>query len=190
MDIYNLLVRSDIDGLPAREMATLVGYTLSGDLIGWDGETAWFCVFDDDAKAIYMNQTPEPKLLLIPYTSDGQGEMISVPCTGFSEAMMCGSTLAYIEEGTLHIYNTDNGEGRILSGEGQKVQYLNYLGKNGRHILAWVSPDGFHTLDLDFGNENYLEGDWLTGYFGLYMWNDRIFLLKTEGGFKSWQYAL
>lgn len=187
-DLYALLARSEQEELTTREMSTLVGYIRTCELVGWDGETAWFYVFDEDAKAAYMGETPETGLLLIPYTANGKGENIKIPSNKPSSLMMIGRTVVYIEEGVLHAYNMDTGENRILSAEGQSAKYLNFTVVNDHHKIVWLSQDGFHAYDIEADGYDYAEGDWVGEHDGLYCFNEHVYALHKYGGYYKWTF--
>ncbi|MBR4036691.1 MAG: hypothetical protein IKJ05_08215 [Oscillospiraceae bacterium] len=189
MDVYNLLARSETERLETTDMSTLVGYTMTNSLVGWDGETAYFYYFDEDAKAAYMGKTPQTKIALIPYGKDGKGDEITIPSEKPDEVMMCGTTVIYKENGVLKTYDINTGENRTVSGDGQTVAFVNYMQKDGHRVLLWVSDDGFHTRDLDKGNENFVQGDWVKDFWGLYVWDTGIYVLRKDAGYQSWNYT-
>lgn len=189
MDVYNILVRSENERIDTKEMSTLVGYTYTLDLLGWGGQTAYFYYFDDDAKAAYMGKPQQQKIVLVPYSADGKGQEIQIPARMPNKITLCGRHLAYVENGVLKTYNLDTKEIKTISDKGQTVQHLNFIGKDGRHILVWISQDGLHTADLDYANTNFVSGDWLSDYWGLYIWDEDIFLLRNDSGYQSWKYT-
>lgn len=176
--IFNLLAKSETEELTTAEMARLVGYTIHGDIAGWDGENAYFCYADTD------------RILFQKYNKDGVVDVIPGSCTKPGVAMICGKTAIYKDGGLLKTIDLETYEEKTVNDPACPVAYFNFMNINGLRILVWIGTDGMHTLDLDHGNINFVEGDWISDYRGLYIWKNHIIALRSDRGFYKWSYKI
>ena len=178
--LYKLLKKGDTEELSAYEMAQLVGFTIHGDLVGWDGENAWFRRDDEMSDRIIFQKHNEKGIV----------DVIPGSCSNPGNAMVTGNTAIYSDGKLLKTLNLDTFEEKVVNDEAHPVVFFNHMSINGYRILVWISTDGMHTLDLDNGNTNFVEGNWYSDYRGLYIWKNHIILLRNDRGFYKWTYNI
>ncbi|MBE5956768.1 MAG: hypothetical protein E7253_09990 [Lachnospiraceae bacterium] len=177
--LFNLLKKSDTEELSTAEMAKLVGYTVHGELVGWDGETAIFCLTDDTKGRIIFQK----------YREEGIVDVIPGSCSNPGVAMISGNTAIYRDGNMLKTLNLETFEEKTVSDPVCPVVYFNHMNLDGHRILIWIGTDGMHTLDLDQGNINFVKGNWYSDYRGLYIWKNHIIALRNDRGFYKWSYT-
>lgn len=177
--LFNLLKKSETEELSTAEMAKLVGYTIHGELVGWDGETAIFCLADD------MNG----RILFQKYRKEGIVDVIPGSCCDPGVAMISGDTAIYRDGNMLKTLNLETFEEKTVNDPAYPVVYFNHMNLDGHRILIWIGTDGMHTLDLDQGNINFVKGNWYSDYRGLYIWKNHIIALRNDRGFYKWSYT-
>lgn len=178
--LYTLLKKSETEELTTIEMAKLVGFTIHGELVGWDGENAWFR-FDDASKN---------RIIFQKYNDNGVANVVAGSCSSPGIAMVTGNIAIYRDGKLLKTLNLETYEEKTVNSSENAVVYFNHISMEGRRILVWIGTDGIHTLDLDTGKTNFAEGDWYSDYCGLYICKNHIFALRNDRGFYKWTYTL
>lgn len=177
--LFNLLKKSETEELSTAEMAKLVGYTIHGDIAGWDGENSWFCVTGLPGQIVFQK-----------YNETGIVDVIPGSCNEPGIAMVTGNIAIYKDGGLLKTLNLETFEEKTVNDPACPVVYFNHMSLDGHRILVWIGTDGMHTLDLDHGNVNFVEGDWYSDYRGLYIWKNHIIALRNDRGFYKWSYTV